>query len=194
MSFLSFSRIIMLLFTAVVSLWDILILLLLFGLIKVLLLAVHLGDIVRHRNIVTIIKTIGIVVRLLVSCGIVNIILRILQDCWIYNLRLSGHSFRVRVFRVGAHVHIVIVVPLLFQRWPSFFTNQRVVVFVLSVLLKESLGGWTLALIMVGADVAADVLALVKVGVVHIFFHSGLAHVRARTHHYSSTAGLVRVV
>jgi len=68
----------MLLFTAVVSLWDILILLLLFGLIKVLLLAVHLRDIVRHRNIVTIIKTIGIVVRLLVSCGIVNIILRIL--------------------------------------------------------------------------------------------------------------------
>ena len=100
----------------------------------------------------------------------------------------------VRVFRVRAHVHIVIVVALLFQRWPYFFTNQRVVVFVLSILLKESLGGWTLALIMMGADVAADVLALVKVGIVHIFFHSGLAHVRARTHHHSGTACLVSIV
>ena len=109
-------------------------------------------------------------------------------------MRLSRHSFRVRVFRVGAHVHVVIVVALLFQRWPSFFTNQRVVVFVLSVLLKESLGGWTLALIMVSADVAADVLALVKVGVVHIFFHSRLTHVRAWAHHNSSTTGLVSVI
>jgi hypothetical protein len=78
---------------------------------------------VRNRHIVTIIKTIRIhVVRLLVSCGIVNIILRLLQDRRVHDLWLSRNSFRVRILRIWAHVHIV-VVPLLFQRGPSLLSN-----------------------------------------------------------------------
>ena len=61
----------------------------------------------------TIIKTIRIVVGLLVSCGVVNIILRLLQDRRVDNLRLSRNSFRVRILRIGAHVHVVIIVALL---------------------------------------------------------------------------------
>ena len=192
---MSFSRIIMLLFTAVVSLWDIGLLLLLF-LIEVLLLLVLLGDILLDRNIVTIIKTIRIVVRLLVSCGIVNIILRLLQDCRVDYLRLSGNSFRVRILRIGADVHVGIVVsaPFLLKGRPSFLSNQRIIVLILCVFLEEGLRCWTLTLVVMGAHVTADIFTLVEVRIVNVLFHSWLAHVRARAHHYSCSTSLIGVV
>jgi hypothetical protein len=133
-------------------------------------------------------------VRLLVSCGIVNIILRLLQDSRIDNLWLSRDSFWVRILRVRAHVHIVVVSPLLLQRWPSFLTDQRIVILVLRILLKEGLRCRTLALIMVGAHVTADVLALIEIAVVNVLFHTRLAHVRSRAHHDANSAGLIGIV
>ena len=170
-------------------------LLLLFG-VEVLLLLVNLRNIVGNRNIVTIIKTIGIRVRLLVSCGIVNIILRLWQDCRVDNLWLSGNSFWVRILRVGANVHVVaIVVPLLLQRRPSFLPDQGIIVLVLRIFFEESLGSRTLALVMMSADVATDVLALVEVRIVNSpFLHSWLAHVGAWSHHDSCTTGLIGIV
>ena len=47
---------------------------------------------------------------------------------------------------------------------------------------------------MVGAHVATDVLTLVEVCVVHVFFHAWLAHVRAWAHDDAGAAGLVGVV
>ena len=135
-------------------------------------------------------------VGLLVSCGIVNIILRLLQDCCVDYLRLAWNSFWIRVLAIGAHVHIVIIVcsPLFLERWPSFLAYQRIIILVFGILFEEGLGSGGLALVVMGAHVSADVFGLVKVAVVNIFLHAGLAHVRAWAHDDAGARCLVGAV
>jgi len=145
---------------------------------------------------VAIIKTVRIVVRLLVSRGIVNIILRLLQDSRVDYLRLSWNSFGVRILRIGADVHIgiVAVAPFLLERRPSFLSNQRIIILVLCVFLEEGLRCWTLALVVMGAHVSTDIFTLVKVRIVNILFHSWLTHDRTRAHHNSCSTSLICIV
>ena len=49
-------------------------------------------------------------------------------------------------------------------------------------------------MIVVGAYIAADVFGLVKVTVVDVFLHAGLAHVRAWAHDDAGTGCLVGVI
>lgn len=90
--------------------------------------------IVGDRYIMTIIieaTLLMILLQLFVCRSIIHIVLRLLKHCRVpnlYNLRLSWHSFWIRVFAVRAHVHVIIV--LLFQRRPPFFPDQRIVVLV----------------------------------------------------------------
>jgi hypothetical protein len=111
-------------------------------------------------------------------------------------LRLARNSFRIRVLAVGAHVHVVIIVggALFLQRWPSFLANQRIIILVFGVLFEEGLGSWGLALVVVVAHVAADVFGLVEVGVLDVFLHAGLAHVRAWAHDDAGAGYLVGAV
>lgn len=154
--------------------------------------------IVGNRYIMTIIEAIllMILLQLFVCRCIIHIVLRLLKHCRVpnlYNLRLSWHSFWIRVFAVRAHVHVIIV--LLFQRWPSFFPDQRVVVLVFGwVILEERLGSRGLRLIMMGADVTTYVLALVKIAVMHIFLHAFGTHMDWWAHDDSCPTGLIGVV
>jgi hypothetical protein len=86
-------------------------------------------------------------------------------------LWLTRYSFRIRIFTVGAHVHVIVIV-LLFQRWPSFLADKGCIIFVFRcVLFKEGLSGRTLRLSMM-TNVSTNILALVKASVVDSFLHA----------------------
>ena len=110
-----------------------------------------------------------------------------------YNLRLSGHSFRIWVFAIRAHVHVIIV--LLFQGRPSFFPDQRIVVLVFGrVVLEERLRSRRLRLIMMIAGVTAYILTLVKIAIMHVFLHALSSHMDCRAHDDSCSTSLIGVV
>lgn len=138
----------------------------------IIILLLHNYLIVRNRNIMAIVETVWIRIRLLVRSSIIYFVLGMLKNiraC--QNLRLSWDSFRIWVFAVGAHVHIGVIV-LLLQGWPSLLPNQRCIIFVLwSILLKEGLSGRTLRLTMV-TYISANVLTLVKAAVVNALLHA----------------------
>ena len=100
---------------------------------------------------------------LFVCSRVVHIVLRLLQCILlVHNLRLSGHSFRIWIFAVWAHVHVVVVI-FLFQRWPSFLTDEGICLFTFCVLFEECLARWRLLLAIVIADIATDVFRLIEV-------------------------------
>ena len=108
-----------------------------------------------YRDVVTIVKTIGIVMWLLVCSCIIYVILIL---CWLkcltisHYLRLAGDSFRIWVFAVRAHVHLLVCTTcstssvgttstsfLLFERWPSFLSDESIFILHLRSVLKERL-------------------------------------------------------
>lgn len=169
----------MLFFTTMITLSNRLLILKLLWLIlcylrpTTILLLCLLPWIVRHRNIVAIVKTVWIVMRLLISCCVVNIIGRLLQTLPVNYLWLSWNSFGIRVLTIRADVHIGVII-LLLQWWPSLFTDQRIVIFIFCIFFEKCLWSWGLWLVVVGANVAAYIFALVEIAI-YVILHCFLS-------------------
>ena len=104
---------------------------------------------------------------------------------------LSPCSLRIRIFTVGADIHIVVI--LLLQGRPPLLPDQRIYVLVLGIVLEEGLGGRRLGLVMVRANVTAYVLRLVEIIVSHSLLHR-FPHAHHWAHYYAGTARLVCII
>ena len=58
------------------------------------------------------------------------------------DLRLAGDSFGIRILTVRAHVHVAVI--FLFERRPSFLTDEAIRLFALVALLEKCLRCWRL--------------------------------------------------
>lgn len=130
---------------------------------------------------------------LIVSCCIIYIILRLLQISGVNNLRLTWHAFWIWILAIRADIHVVVII-FLFEGWPSFLSNQRVIVLVFRIVLEKGLGCRWLWLIVVSTNVSTDVFALVEIWIVKVFLHSIVSHFNRWAHDDTSPTRLIWIV
>ena len=98
--------------------------------------------------------------------------------------RLARHSLRFRIFAIRAHVHIVIVVSLLFERWPSLLADKAIVMTLVLRVINEK-----------GLRCGRYVLSLVEAAVLYVFLHSfAHTHMHRLAHNSRTTIRLICIV
>lgn len=154
--------------------------------------AIIFSNLIRNWYIMAVHLTTRDIVGLLICSGVIRIILVMLQYRWVADLRLSWNSFWIWILTIRAYIHIRR--SFLLQGRPSLLSDQRIVIFVLSIILKKRLRRRRLTLVVVSTYITTDVFTLVKIRIEGIFINSFFIHVHIWSHHVSSPACLICVV